>query len=300
MPDHLSSPDPVVRTTQPPHQGQRSVRETEFFVESGSSFRVRNRLAMQDIADGLKLMRLGCTLGLLDIKGRYRGSMLGPFWMTLSTAVMVLALGLLYSQLLGQTVAQFLPYLSLSLVLWGFLQNIIQDGCAVFTSSEGMIRAVRMPFFVHATRSIIRNLVILAHNMLVFIAVFAFFRIWPGEAVFGAIPALLLWLIDGYALTIMMGILCARFRDVPPIVSNLVQIGFYITPIIWKPEQLLYGRDYLPLNPFYAMLAVLRDPFLGLTPSWQVWTSALVYSTLLCIGSWFLFARVRGRIAFWI
>ena len=65
--------------------------------------------------------RLAWTLGWLDIKLRYRGSMLGPFWLTLSTGIMVGSLGVLYSTLFHMNMHEYLPFLSLSLVLWGFL-----------------------------------------------------------------------------------------------------------------------------------------------------------------------------------
>jgi len=261
----------------------------------------RQRLAVEDVHDGLGLWRLGCTLGWFDIRLRYRGSMLGPFWLTLSTGVMVAALGVLYSQLFKMQLHDYLPFLALSLVLWGFIGSVVTDACGCFQSAEGMIRSQRMPFTLYAIRVVVRNLLVLAHNVVVILVVYAVFDVWPGFAALAVVPGIVLWVVDGLAICFMLGAVCARFRDIPPIVGSVMQIAFFVSPIIWKPE-LLHGQqaEWLPFNPFFTLLEVVRAPLLGNPATWQVWLSALGYSALLCGVSWVLFARVRSRLAFWV
>ncbi len=140
----------------------------------------RNRWAMADIGGGARLWRLAWALGWLDIRLRYRGSMLGPFWLTISTGVMVGALGVLYSTLFKIDVRDYLPFLALSQVLWGFLATLVSEACTTFTDAEGVIRSVRMPFFVFSMRALIRNVIALGHNIVVIVVVFAIFSMWPG------------------------------------------------------------------------------------------------------------------------
>ena len=261
----------------------------------------RQRLAVEDVQGGLELWRLGFTLGWFDIRLRYRGSMLGPFWLTLSTGVMVAALGVLYSQLFKMELHSYLPFLALSLVLWGFLSTLVSDACGCFQQAEGMIRSQRMPFTLYAIRVVIRNLLVAAHNIVVILIVYAVFDVWPGITALAAVPGILLWVIDGLAICFLLGSVCARFRDIPPIVGSVMQIAFYISPIIWKPE-LLHGRqaEWLPLNPFFTLLEIVRAPLLGYLTQWEVWASALAYSVLLCGAAWALFSRARSRLAFWV
>ena len=261
----------------------------------------RQRLALQDVRGGATLWRLALTLGWFDIRLRYRGSMLGPFWLTLSTAVMVAALGVLYSSLFKMELHDYLPYLAISLVLWAFLSSLVGDACTAFLGAESMIRSARLPFTLYATRVVVRNVLVLGHNVAVILAIYAVFDAWPGLAALAAVPALLLWVVDGMLVCYLLGPLCARFRDIPPIVASVMQIAFFISPIIWKPE-LLQGAAaaYLPLNPFYSLLEVVRGPLLGTVPHWTVWTSAVGYSVALGLAAWLLFARVRGRLAFWV
>jgi lipopolysaccharide transport system permease protein len=274
---------------------------TELNLRAEMTFAARNRWAMADIAGGIRLWRLAWALGWLDIRLRYRGSMLGPFWLTISTGVMVTALGLLYSTLFNINVRDYLPFLALSQVLWGFLAAIVSEGCSVFTDAEGVIRSVRMPFFVFSMRALIRNSIALGHNILVIVVVFAIFSMWPQADALMAIPGLMIWVVDALALTLMLGAFCARFRDIQPIVNSVMQIAFFMTPVIWKPEQLgPDGVSKLAFNPFFDLLEVVRGPILGTDIAATTWVGALGYSALLCALCWAFFVRARGRVTFWI
>ena len=268
---------------------------------AGMSARARNHFAVADLRAGLRLWRLAWSLGWLDIRLRYRGSMLGPFWLTISTGVMVGSLGILYSTLFNMDLAEYLPFLALSQVLWAFLSALVSESCTVFTDAEAVIRSMRMPFFLFAMRVLIRNTLVLAHNVCVIVAVFAIFRVWPGSHGLLALCAVPLWIVDALALALLLGGFCARFRDILPIVNSVMQIAFFLTPVIWKPGQLgPTAVSLLPLNPFYDMLEIMRAPLLGELPSLSVWAGAFGFSALLCALSWYFFMRARGRIAFWI
>ena len=256
--------------------------------------------AVADIAGGAALWRLGFALGWLDIKLRYRGSMLGPFWLTISTAVWIAAMGALYSLLFKVDLHGYLPFLALSLVLWTALGGLVGDACNTFLQSEATIRSMRMPYFIHAVRVVVRTIIGLAHNLPVIVVVFALFGSWPGATALWALPGLLLWTVDSFVTCIALGTLCARFRDIPPIVASVMQIAFFITPIMWRPEQLGANGWWLKLNPFNDVLEVVRQPLLGITPTPQMWFAALAYSVLFLGMTSTLFVRVRGRLAFWM
>jgi lipopolysaccharide transport system permease protein len=257
-------------------------------------------LAVRDVVDGLRLWRLAVRLGWLDIKLRYRGSMLGPFWLTISTAVMVTALGVLFATLYHMDVRDYLPFLALSQVLWGFLSTLVSDGCSCFTSSEPLILSIRMPLSVHALRVLVRGLLILAHNVVVIVGVDLWFSLWPGTVLLMAIPGMLLWMVDAFALCLILGAIGARFRDIPPIVASIVQIAFFVTPVIWKPVQLGARAWILPYNPFFDLIEVVRAPLLGDLPSTMTWLMAVAYSVLLLFVTWRLMVRARGRVPFWL
>jgi lipopolysaccharide transport system permease protein len=263
-------------------------------------FAARQRASLRDLAEAIGLWRLCWTLAWLDIRLRYRGSVLGPFWLTLSTGAMVGSMGVVYAYLFHMDITDYLPFLALSLVLWGYLSGLMADGCTAFTSIEGMIRSVRMPFSLYAARVVVRNMLVLAHNIVVIVVVYIVLHIWPGATMLWALPGIVLWLIDSLAICVLLGAVCARFRDVPPIVNSVLQMTFFISGVIWKPEQLGARQWLLIFNPFYTVLEVVRGPLLGVMPHHAVWASAVGTSVVLCGMAWLLFVRVRGRIAFWV
>jgi lipopolysaccharide transport system permease protein len=274
--------------------------EVTLELHPGQSLGERQRLAVRDLREAAKLWRLGWTLAFLDIRLRYRGSMLGPFWLTLSTGLMVSAMGALYSELLHISLHEYLPFLTASLVLWGFVSTLFAEACVSFTANDGMIRSIRIPFALYAARTVLRNLVVLAHNVVIVVAVDLFVWAGPGANGLLAIPGLVFWLVDSFAIAIMLGALCARFRDIPPIVGSVVQMSFFVTPVLWKPQLVGAHQWLLPFNPFFDLLEIIRGPLLGEVPTASTYLAACGYSILLCGAAWFLFARVRGRIAFWV
>lgn len=273
----------------------------DLLLDARTGPRSRQKAAWADLRDGMALWRLGLSLGWLDIKLRYRGSALGPLWLTLSSAVMVASMGLIYSMLFGIVLRDYLPFLAVSLILWqAGIGGLTGDACNSFLGAEQTIRSMRMPFTVQVIRTVFSNVIVLGHNVVVPLVVFAIFGAWPGLHALLSLPGLALWLLDGAAACYLLGSICARFRDVPPIVGSLMQIAYYITPVIWKPSQLGTRGWWLPLNPFDSLLDVVRAPLLGVTPSAVIWGAALGYSALLCLAAWFVFVRARPRIAFWI
>ncbi len=165
---------------------------------------------------------------------------------------------------------------------------MVSEACTIFTEAEGVIRSVRMPFFVFSLRALIRNAIALAHNIVVIVVVFAIFSMWPDQSALLAIPGLLIWAFDALALTLLLGAFCARFRDIQPIVNSVMQIAFFMTPVIWKPDQLgASSVDKLPLNPFFDLLEIVRGPILGTDVTGMTWVGAIMlqlWSCALCPG----------------
>ena len=291
-----TQPDPASLAALFGHPGAEPV----FITAPERDVATRLRHAWADVLASFALWRLCRTLAWSDIKGRYRGSILGPFWVTTSTAVMIGALGILYAALFAQPMHDYLPFLTLSLVLWGYLSTVTNEACACFSGADSSIRSRRTPFLLHVGRLVLRNVIVLGHNVLVVVVVFALFRVPVGATALRALPGLGLWLFDSIAITLLLGTLGARFRDIPPIVGSMLQIAFFISPVIWKPDLIPQAKAWMRFNPFYSLLDVVREPILGHAVPGHVWALAAIYSALLCAGAAALFMRVRCRLAYWV
>jgi len=278
-------------------------KPAHFSLSADRGWAQRFRLSAIDLKDGMGLWRLIWTLGLSDIKLRYRGSALGPFWLTISMGVQVSAMAFLYAELFHTDIHSYLPYLTISIVLWGYMNTLIAEGCTCFSQAEPLIKGTRMPFAVHAARSVVRNTIVLAHNLVVVVVVFAVMDVHQSLYSLAAIPAFVLWLIDGFAISLLFGAFCARFRDVPQIIMSIMQIAFFLTPIMWYAtliENHPRANLLIRLNPFFYLLEIVRAPLLG-TPLTTIWILKAVTVSAVIVGvSAVGFARARGRIAYWV
>ncbi|PWC81092.1 ABC transporter permease [Azospirillum sp. TSH58] len=256
--------------------------------------------AWEDLRDGALRWRLWSRLGWHDIRKRYRRSVLGPFWLTLSMAVMVGSLGLIYGTLFRLDLEGYLPFLAVGLATWTLIASFLNEGCISFIELEPLIKNVRIPMSVHILRALWRNLIIYGHNIVIFAVVALIFGIWPGAAGLLAVAGLALLLVNAGWIMLLLGMICTRFRDVPPIIGSVIQLLFFVTPVMWKPELLGDRRYLMILNPFYHLLEVIRAPLLGHVPGWESWVAGLLFAAAGWAFTFACFARFRKRIAYWL
>jgi lipopolysaccharide transport system permease protein len=256
--------------------------------------------AFSDLRSGLALWPLWLQLGWNDILQRYRRSMLGPFWLTASMAIMVISLGVLYAELFNTPIHDFLPYLCVGLLVWNLISSFLTEGGVLFTGAESYIKQIRLPYSVYVFRSSWSKLIIFAHNFVIYFGILLYFQIWPGAVALLAIPGLLLVLLNGAAATFFIGMVSARFRDVPQLINSMVQIVFFVTPIMWKPG-LLRGRTFIAdFNPFYHLLEIVRAPLLGSLPSAKSYIAVMLITLVNVVIVGAFFARFRSRISYWV
>ena len=267
-------------------------------AQSNDSLRSHDQKS--DLLAGMSAVQVWGTLGWHDIRQRYRRSVLGPFWFTLSTVIMAIVLGALYSTLLNQEITNYLPYLTVGLVVWGYLQSVVNEGCTAFIGSAYLIKQIRLPLTVHVCRIVWRNFVILMHSLPLILILYVVFGRWPGIEILLLPIGLLVLLLNGVWVGVVLGVLCARFRDIPPIVTNLVQVAFFFTPVMWSPEILKDRAWVADYNPLYHLLEIVRAPVVGrpiLLESW-VWSVAFL---LVGFGfAQYLMQRFRNRVPYWL
>lgn len=258
------------------------------------------RRAIADLAEGARQWRLAWRLAVLDLRNRYRGSVVGPLWLTVSHAIAVVGLGLLYPVLMGVEAARYVPHLAAGFLVWALLQPGLADACQTFIAAEAIIRQMRLPYSVHALRVVFRTFLVSAHAAPVTAAVLVAYGVFPGPAILLLPLGLALVAVVLAAAALFLGMLCARFRDVAQIVGTVTHFAFFFTPILWQAEQLGPWQPLLLLNPFHPLLECVRAPLLGTVPSLSLWAAAVLYAGLAAGLAFALFASLRKRIAFWV
>jgi ABC-type polysaccharide/polyol phosphate export permease len=253
-----------------------------------------------DWLSGIRMYRLWSYLALQEIRQRYRRSTLGPFWITISMSVMILAIGPLYSTIFNSNIADYFLYLASGYVVWNLILNTINDLTDAFLSAEKFIKQIKLPYSVHIFKVIYKNIIIFVHNSLVILFVFL---IYPPQSYhfLWLLPfGIILLCLNLIWVGIFVSLFCTRFRDLNQLVSNVMQILFFLTPVLWKIELLKNYQQFENINIFYHMLNVIRGPIIN--------DSSCVFSLLVLFGiaifgflfSFLFFSKYRSRISYWI
>ena len=257
--------------------------------------------AFQDLRDGIFKKRIWAYLAWQETKVKYRRSILGPFWITLSAAIFIAALGPIYGTLMGEgSTLSYIFYLAIGYIIWQFISGLILDGCQAYISSEALIKEKSLPISIYPMVVVWRNLILLVHNIVIII----FLSVWCVPVVTYSLISLPIALfvlsINGLSYAIYLGAASARFRDIPQIIASLLQLLFVLTPVFWYPNALKGKSWAFEFNPFYHFLEIIRAPLIqGKIPieSWKFVLLITVINILIAIVT---FIKTRSKIAFWV
>jgi homopolymeric O-antigen transport system permease protein len=283
---------------------QLEVNRKAFAGSSDDAVRPHIMGAWEDLIGGLRKNDLWGRLGWLEIKRRYRRTMMGPFWACISLLIFVMVIGSVGSGLLSKGTADYLPFLVSGMIVWVMLQSTLLESVSVFVASANLIRQMSFEYSILAYSMVWRNLIVFAHNLLVYLLVLLVFA--PDKLTFAnllAIPGMVVLAANCAWLAVLLGMVSLRFRDLQQLVMSIVQVSMFVTPLFWPPDGLEGLRRvlFVDLNPLYHLLTIVRDPLLGgkLPP-----ISSCVAALAITMAGWALtyamFAKYRKRIPYWI
>lgn len=260
-----------------------------------------NARAWLDLKEGLRSWRFWLLLGISDIRQRYRRSRIGQFWITISVAIFIAAIGLVYSAIFRQPVSEYIPYLATTFIVWGLISGIVIDGTTAFIQAEGFLRQQAIPKTSFIFRILTRNIVSFCHNFIIIPVVFILFGVPPAWTWVAALGGLMMILIAGFFAGLICAILCTRFRDLPQIAQNVMQVAFFVSPVTWQIELISeQSRHWVTINPFASFLRIVSEPLLGRLPDPVTYASATSIIIFLSLVAWLLFGRYRHRIVYWL
>ncbi|MGW4090941.1 galactan export ABC transporter permease subunit Wzm/RfbD [Nocardia sp. NPDC004750] len=266
------------------------------------------RRAFQDFAVGFAQRELWLSLGWQDIKQRYRRSVLGPFWITIATGLQAVAMGVLYAALLGQPLREYLPYVTVGLIIWNVISASILEGSEVFIANEGLIKQLPSALSVHVYRLVWRQLLFFAHNMVIYVVMLAAFGVWRhlGVASLMAIPAIALIFLNSMWVSIVFGIFSTRYRDIAPILGSTTLMLFVLTPVMWTTKTLQSQMNngdrakLAELVPTFHYLEIVRAPLLGEPQELRHWLVVGVITLLGWIVAILAMKQFRSRVPYWV
>lgn len=260
------------------------------------------RTSFSEFMSATKSLREIAFLGALDVKQRYRRSTLGPFWITIATGLNVAGLTLVFGAVFQSPFAEYVPFLACGLILWSYLSMSLTEAAELLVSQREAILERSVSLFELAGRFIIRNIYIAAHSFVIVIIVLLVFQKFNLFGFFVALLGLFIVTLFIYFSSICIALVGARYRDLSPILVSLLQMLFYLTPIVWAPDVMIErGRSVVVVfNPFYHLIEVVRAPLLGGAASISSVVVAILMTLLSALVAFWLVKTYKKRISYWV
>lgn len=259
-------------------------------------------VALDDIARGFREWPIWGRLGWQEVKRRYRRTMLGPFWATASLGMFIGGMVFIWAPLFRTSVLSYLPFLSAGLVAWTLINALVCEGCTTYVNGGNVITQMNFPFSILNYIAIWRNIIVYFHNVLIVVVVNIALSIYVGPMNLLMVGVgLVIIAANGLWMTLLLGIIGARYRDIPPLIANIMQVLMFITPVFWQLGQLpAETQRFMQLNYFLHLIEILRAPMLGQQASLTNYAVAIGGAVIGSTVALVMFAHFRRRIAYWL
>ena len=260
---------------------------------------------MNELATLYRHRQLIAALTARDLKARYRGSILGYFWSLANPLLLLAVYTLVFTKFFPQQVVQPYPlFLFAGILPWTFFAAAILESTTSISTNAGLIKKVMFPAEALPLVVVLSHLVHFALAipiLLTAIGVFALMGKFTVTTTILLAPVLMLlqtMFVAGIAMTVSSA--SVLFRDLRDIVANLMQLGFFVTPIIYLIDNIESRalRALLRINPMTPFVVAYQDVlFFGRMPNISDIVLILTYAFGSLMMGFFVFDRLRDTLA---
>ena len=255
----------------------------------------------RDMRDGVGQWRLCYLLGTAEMRRRYARSKLGQFWIMLSSTIMVTTMGVVWSFLWKQPVRDLLPYVAIGMVTWQLLLSVITDATTALPANANYFHNQYISASTIIYALLYRNGVTFLLNLLFPLLICLAFGVSLSGYALLSVLGFALTAVAALWIAFTVAIFSTRFRDIIQVINSFLQITFFVTPVVWKPENLSsHAQLILGWNPFAIFISIIRDPLLGRPVPLTTWGAALVLSVGGLVIALPFIGRFRRRLIYWL
>jgi len=244
---------------------------------------------------------LALSLATQDIKDRFARTVLGPFWIVISNAMLVIGITIVFGALFKTDVANFVVYVALGIALWTFISTVMTGSSSYLESGKNILFTYNLPWSMQITRKVFVEAIILAIHLLIAIPVILITQNDLGLISFVAVPGVLLNLTFGYGLSLIIASYGVRYSDLSHALESIMLFLFLFTPVFWLESALGATRSvFVHYNPLFHFLEVVRAPVLDQA----IPTDSFIIACLVAIGTLVLgliiYNKRKGQIGMWM
>lgn len=259
------------------------------------------REGVRDLAEGLREWRKWHLVGSQALRQRYSRSYFGQLWIVISQAISITVFGFVWGGLWRIPYEEYIPYVAFSTVLWSLFTGILADSTSILAACNGYFINQTLPFSFAIYSVVYRQLLVAAHNIPILVGVLIACNrpvSWFGLLI---VPGLLAAIVLFTLLSVPIAILCARYRDAVQLVGTLLNLAFFLTPVMWMSKSVPAGKEWIVRsNPFAATLSVVRDPVLQANIQQQAWEVIGITTAVCALAAPLALGLTKRRLVFWL
>ena len=269
---------------------------------------VLNLNMIKDLVSGFKKYPIWTRLALDHITPMNRRSTFGSLWEPVSYVFMIVVLSPLYSLIMNLDFEWYIVYFSAGWLVWRFMSGIISSSCTTYIGAARYITQTKQPFSIYSYSLVLSHIYRFLMNLPVFIMIMLIYSDITQINIAGVSYAILLFSLMGFSLSILIGHITLKIRDIQVVVENVMRIAFFVTPVIWLDKtvvDLTSGNlnisakaAYLDFNPLYHYLNIMRGPLLGEPMSISSLIIVTMCTMLTFILSIVLLKKFQGNISY--
>ncbi len=222
-----------------------------------------------------------------ELKGRYRGSVLGFLWTFLNPLLLLLVYSLVFSVYFRVEMEHYSVYMFTGLLPWIFFSQSMLDGAGSVVDAGSLVTKVTFPMQVLPANRVLVNFV----NFLLSLPILVVFMVISGKQLswhFALFPVVaLVHLLFTFALALILTTMCVFLRDTRHIMGNLLTLWFFLTPILYPLSSVPPRFHWAVMANPAAIFTMAYDDvcFYGRMPRWDyLGIMVLASLVLLVIG----------------
>lgn len=213
------------------------------------------------------------------LKAQHRNTLLGYGWWLLDPFLNVLIYYLVVAVIFKRGGEDYGFFLIIGMIVWRWLSSSIATASKSIVGHTGFITQTYLPKAVFPVCTTITQLINFGFGLLVIAFFSVVFQITPGIELLWLPYTVLMQLLFTTAIALSIGYICVFVRDIETLVSHLLRIWFYLSPVIWQENMMPSNWQWITkINPMAHFLSSYRAIFMyHSTPDYQ----ALLYIGLL-------------------
>lgn len=235
-----------------------------------------------------------------DLKGRYKGSVLGFLWTFLNPLLQLAVYTMVFSTIMRSNIEDYYLFLFVALIPWIFFSTSLTGGASCILMQQDMVKKIYFPREILPIAYVTSQFV----NMLLSFAVIfaalllAGYALHP-EALLGLPVTMLVEYVLALGFTMIMSAVTVYIRDLEYILGILAMAWQFLTPVMYSLEQVPERIRWIYwLNPMTYVIHAYREIlYYGKLPRLESLLSAAGLGLAMLVSGWYVFARLQKRFA---